>query len=233
MSTRKIARYSLSPLTAADFPTIAEWFEHVEDLALFSRRIPLPVSGDATEVTWSQMIRNTELKSDYWFTIRDDKNEMAGLTGLQQINYIHGDCVLPVFIARSNRQTGLGIRAAGLMFDLAFDQLRLVRVTSYFRSDNDASRSMCKSLGFIEEGCIREGWFARGKSTDMVIVGMLAKEWARQRVSINRNLSTSTVLKMGSSDSGQYRWPYEMRSSPGTSHSSLAGGQQATDSGNS
>ena len=208
MKTGQTVRYQMNPLAISDLDEIATWFEQVEDLALFSRRTPLPVSRDGMEESWRIVIEASEPRPNYWFVLRSDDDELVGLTGIQDINYIHGDCVLPVFIAPSARHLGLGVRAAALTLDLAFNQLRLVRVTSYFRADNRVSRNLCRTIKLTEEGCIRNAWFAEGRSIDMVVVGILADEWRQQRTELNSRLSTDMVLKIGSLDFGEYRWPY-------------------------
>lgn len=208
MTLGQIAQYQMRPLANSDLDEIAAWFEQVEDLALFSRRTPLPVNRNAMDGSWQATIEAGEPRSSYWFVIRSDSDELVGLTGIQDINYIHGDCVLPVFIAPSERHQGLGARAAALTLDLAFNQLRLVRVTSYYRADNRVSRNLCKHLGLTEEGCIRNAWFAQGRSMDMVVVGILADKWQQHRTELNGQLSFDKIIRMGSLDFGVYRWPY-------------------------
>jgi RimJ/RimL family protein N-acetyltransferase len=83
----------------------------------------------------------------------------VAIGGLQSVNYIHGDAVLPILVKKSARGHGLGMQIAFLLLDIAFDRLRLRRVTTYFRSDNQRSERLTRRAGFVQEGLLREAWF--------------------------------------------------------------------------
>jgi RimJ/RimL family protein N-acetyltransferase len=200
-------KFWLRPLSRDHIPLIAKWTERVDDLTLFDRRTPLPLNREAVESAWESSIVGSDPKTSYWYIIVDSEGEAVGTVGLQDINYVHGDAVCAILVSESDRRNGLGIRAGALLLDMAFRQLRLSRITSYVRADNDASRCMTKRLGFSEEGCIRQGWFADGKHTDIILIGQLREEWSKSREKLRDELDASVCITLGNGSSEQWSWP--------------------------
>jgi RimJ/RimL family protein N-acetyltransferase len=170
--------------------------------------MPLPVSASAIEARWRETLLAPEPRSSYWFVIDDDSRNAVGLGGIEDISYTHGDAITPVFLAPTVRGKGLGVRARALLLDLAFDQLRLVRVTSFHRTDNIASRRINEACGLQEEGRIRRGWFAGGVHVDLAVFGILAEEWREHRLVLRQRLEPNTILTFGARPEGRWTWPY-------------------------
>ncbi len=72
---------------------------------------------------------------------------------------------------------GLVTRAVTAVLNHAFGQLDLQRVELQTTADNERSRSVARRLGFTQEGVLREAAaFADGRR-DVVVHGLLAREW--------------------------------------------------------
>jgi RimJ/RimL family protein N-acetyltransferase len=199
--------YRLRPLGFADISVIAKWLEDIEDLAMFDRRLPVPLDVAAMEAEWRSDIEAPEPRTSYWFKIDDDQGETIGMAGLTQISYIHGNALMPIFIAEGARGQGIGLRTRALLLDLAFDQLRLVRITSLHRADNVASHRLNESCAFKQEGCIRNGCYAGGRHVDQMIFGILAEEWRAHRNVLRAKLSSKVVVSLGNKPNGVWSWP--------------------------
>lgn len=199
--------FRLRPLALEDVRTAARWHEQVEDLALFDRHIPVPLSADAMEASWREAIVAREPRTNYWFIVGGPGDEPIALVGLQDINHTHGDGVLALFVAEAWRGRGIGIRAIAVILDLAFDQLRLNRVSTCFREDNGASGLLTRRCGFKREGRVRQGWFSGGTHIDIVLVGVLAGEWRAARTKLRRKLDAGTTVMLGSNSDGPWSWP--------------------------
>jgi RimJ/RimL family protein N-acetyltransferase len=199
--------FRLRPLGLADVPTIATWYEQLDDLAMFHQRMPIPLCADAIEATWRAAIVAPEPRTSYWFKIEDPDHNPVGLGGLEDINYAHGNCIAPFFVAQSARRKGLGVRLRAMLLDLAFDQLGLARLTSVFRADNAGSRRVNETCGLREEGRLRSAWHAGGSRVDVMIFGILAGEWRAHRVTLRRAMRPSTVLILGREPSTSLSWP--------------------------
>lgn len=174
---------------------------------MFDRRAPVPVCGAAIEAGWREIISAQEPRTSYWFIMADDAGEAGGLAGLQEINHAHGDAVFAIFVSRRIRRRGIGIRSCALLLDLAFKQLRLNRVTSYYRADNLASQRLTEASGFCREGCIRQSSFSAGAYIDRYLIGILAKEWFEHRKDLQARLDPGTVVTLGPEPCTSWSWP--------------------------
>ncbi|MCZ6592681.1 MAG: GNAT family protein [Alphaproteobacteria bacterium] len=207
MTKIKRDTYFVRPLEKSDIPTISHWFVDLDDLSAFDRCMRIPLSLGATEKAWSDSIGNDGLNGKYWFAIDDKENQTIGIIGLESVSLINGDAVLPVCMAKAARNKGIGIRSAALMLDIAFQQLGLNRLTSYYRADNDVTRYLTERAGFRQEGCMRQAWFAGGRHVDMIIVGILRQEWMERRKTLAEELDPKTVVTFGRHSSGTWSWP--------------------------
>ncbi|MDH6578533.1 GNAT family protein [Kitasatospora sp. MAP5-34] len=72
---------------------------------------------------------------------------------------------------------GLVTRAVTAVLDHAFGQLGLHRVELQTTADNERSRSVARRLGFTQEGVLREAAAFPGERRDVVVHGLLAREW--------------------------------------------------------
>lgn len=204
-STRKT--YIIRPLEMSDIPTMSQWFTDLDELSLFDRSMRIPLSLEASEKSWSDSIGNSASKGKYWFAIVCNEDKLTGIVGLEDVSLVNGDAIIPMYIEKTARNRGLGIRSLAMVLDLAFRQLGLNRLTSYYRVDNGISRSLIERLGFREEGCMRQAWFAGGRYLDMIVIGILRQEWLERRQALAEELDCNTVVTFGRHSSGRWSWP--------------------------
>ena len=190
-----------------DVPTIARWFEHLADLCLFDRGCAVPVNEATVSANWAEILKGPEPAKAYWYALEDDGENVVAIIGLDNINYIHGDAVIAIYVTASLRRLGIGSRAMAMVIDLAFNQLRLNRLTSYLRVDNVSSQNLTKSVGFSQEGLIRQGWFASGQHFDIVTIGLLSEEWPKHRKALARKLDNSIEVRLGRCRDEARKWP--------------------------
>ena len=181
--------FHLRPMSEHDLGQIALWLGDFQDVAMFDRALPVPVSKENLATSWKSALDIGEPPRALWFFAETNNHQPLGMCGLQAISYIHGDAVVPVFVAKEHRGKGLAKILASLLIDTAFYQLRLNRLSTVYRADNDATQRVVSDLGFVEEGRVREGWFASGKHNDIVQVGLLKSEWDQMRSSVLDRLS--------------------------------------------
>jgi RimJ/RimL family protein N-acetyltransferase len=207
--TKNLSRiFTVRPMKMNDIDDIAAWFENLDDLSLFDRNSPAPMGLEALREYWKgDLAAAPPPQKAYWYIARGLDGGAAALGGLQSINYFHGDAVLPVFVARSARQQGLGLRMTCLLLDLAFDRLHLTRVTTYFREDNEISSRMIRKAAFCEEGRLRRAWLCNGRQLDMIVAGVLREDWMNRREALRGALDSQTILKFGADGSERYAWP--------------------------
>jgi len=199
--------FYLRPLEQTDLDAVADWYQQVEDVSIFDRQVPLPINKDEVQKIISSQIKDRELNKCYWFIAENNSGEAIGMTGLEVVNNVHGNAILPVFVDRDWRRSGVGIRMVCLMMELAFKQLRLHRIATVYRADNQATATMVARCGFVNEGVSREAWFAKGRHFDLINVGVLAKEWEQTRVELSRSMSDGIRLCLGPRATPEWCWP--------------------------
>jgi RimJ/RimL family protein N-acetyltransferase len=213
-----VAPYVLSirALELDDIDMIAAWFADPDDLSLFERSAPLPTGREALRQSWKEDLTSVASPAKaYWYIARSPDEKPVAIGGLQSVDYVNGNCVLPIFVAKSVRGRGIGIRLTGLLLDLAFDNLRLTRVTTYYREDNEISAKLVLRAAFRKEGRMRKAWFCNGAHHDMIVAGVLREEWAKRRVALHKELDFNTILRFGNGSSDRLTWP--KGNSPGSS----------------
>ena len=94
-------------------------------------------------------------------------------------NMMRGDCELGYWIAASHEGRGIVTHACRALIDHAFMEVGSHRITILAAPDNDRSRAIPERLGFTQEGVMREaGWSSPGYH-DLVVYGLLDREWSR------------------------------------------------------
>lgn len=84
---------------------------------------------------------------------------------------------LAYWIAPEQHGNGYGSDAAERLIQYAFEDRNLRRVKARLGGFNDASRALLESLGFKHEGTLREASWYRGEYHDMLVYGLLRKDW--------------------------------------------------------
>ncbi|MEO0328958.1 MAG: GNAT family protein [Pseudomonadota bacterium] len=182
-------KISFRPMHESDLDCVSKWLEDFEDVELFERGLPIPVSREFIQESWKPSLQYAEQPRAFWFVVEDENANPIGMGGIQSINYLHGDGVIPIFVSRPYRRQGLAETILAFLVELAFSRLRLYRVSTNYREDNEASKKTLKKLGFAEEGRIRKGCFCGGGRKDQIYVGLLSEEWFENRKRVFDRLS--------------------------------------------
>ncbi len=207
MSDQLKQQFMLRPLEKGDLADTAGWFRDVNDLATFDRSWRAPLSLDAAEKIWRASIEEPANTGSYWFVVENRDEKVVAMVGLDSLNLVNRDAVVALFVDHESRRNGVGIRAVALILDLAFKQFGLNRITSYYREDNRRSADLMARLGVEVEGRMRQAWYAEGRFFDMIVVGMLRDEWAKQREVLARELSDNTIVALGCHAASGWKWP--------------------------
>ncbi|MES0824879.1 GNAT family N-acetyltransferase [Ruegeria sp. SCP11] len=207
MPDKSNSAFKLRPLEKADLEVITPWFQDIEDLARFDRTLRVPFNLAQTEEAWSGALNPSGSDNRCWFVVESGDGQVLGVVGLEAISPINRDAIIAMFVEKSARRLGLAIRATALIADLAFRQLGLNRLTSYYRQDNHISRDLVERLGCQIEGTMREAWYADGAFHDMIVVGLLKQDWAKRRQNLAKELSPETIVTFGSGGCPIWSWP--------------------------
>ncbi len=194
-------------MEVSDADAVSDWYQQIEDVSIFDRQVPLPINHTDVVTLIKSLVADQEKEKCRWFVAETSDGNAIGMAGLEGISLLHGHAILAMFIEGSWRRTGIGIRMACMMVDLAFKQLRLHRVATVYRADNASSGTLLGRMGFKPEGIARQAWFGRGQYFDLMNVGLLLEEWEQARQTLQTQLSSNVTLELGPRATTTWRWP--------------------------
>lgn len=87
------------------------------------------------------------------------------------------DIEVGYWIGSSHEGRGLATRATRGLIGHAFGELGRHRVTICVAPENTRSRAIPERLGFVQEGVLREAGRTGGGLVDLVVYGLLDREW--------------------------------------------------------
>ena len=176
------------PMEPEDMDTLFLWLRDFGDLSLFDRAMPVPLNADDLKESWKSTFEYSDPPKSLWYVAENQDGVAMGMCGLQKIDMLHGDALMPVIVDSNQRGMGLATVAAYTIAEIAFNNLRLHRLSTLFREDNKITEKLIQKLGCTIEGTVREGWFAKGKHYNVIRAGMLKSEWAKKRVEVRTEL---------------------------------------------
>lgn len=117
---------------------------------------------------------NNGFEAGIWF-----KGQLAGCVRYNFIDWMHKNTELGYWLGASFQGYGLATKACCALTEYAFTELGLNRVEIRCMSENLKSRRIPETLGFIQEGIVRQVRWRHDHFDDHVIYGMLASEWQK------------------------------------------------------
>jgi ribosomal-protein-serine acetyltransferase len=105
------------------------------------------------------------------------KGVLVGSIGLHQIDWHNRTASIGYYLAKSAEGNGVMTRAVQALLNYAFFDLGLNRIEIRCGVNNKKSRAIPERLGFTREGLVRDGEQLYGKYHDLIVYGMLARQW--------------------------------------------------------
>jgi RimJ/RimL family protein N-acetyltransferase len=109
-----------------------------------------------------------------------DTGEAVGTTGWHAADPVAGSFEYGVTIGADHRRKGYASEAVTLLLRFMFAERRHHRCQAQILAYNEGSLVLHRRLGFTEEGRRRDAAFAEGRHHDIVVMGMLADEFAQR-----------------------------------------------------
>lgn len=116
-----------------------------------------------------------------WVITLPPADALAGTATLASIDRAQGRAEIGYALGSAHWGRGLAREAVSLVLDHAFGALGLRRVEADIDPRNKASMRLARSLGFRQEGLLRERWQVAGEACDSAWHGLLAREWQASR----------------------------------------------------
>lgn len=173
------ARVRLTAVEPRDISTITRWYADGRFMRLFDADAAMPkTEREVTEYVTEQQ----KSKSAFAFAIRPlAGDDLLGYIELDGILWPQGTGWLSIAIGdEAKRGQGYGAEALRLLLDFAFGELNLRRVQLTVFSYNTTAIALYEKLGFLREGVFREFVYRDGQVYDMLLYGLLRREWEAQ-----------------------------------------------------
>lgn len=116
-------------------------------------------------------------KSREDYAILNESGIHIGNCGLKQIDINRGKAELWIYLGTDYGQ-GAGRLAVLLLLKRAFLELKINRVSAIAIKNNKRAVSFYRSIGFMEEGTLRDYTQSDGKYINAVLFAMLAREFS-------------------------------------------------------
>ncbi|MDQ0463926.1 UDP-4-amino-4,6-dideoxy-N-acetyl-beta-L-altrosamine N-acetyltransferase [Caulobacter ginsengisoli] len=128
-----------------------------------------------------------------WMIQRDGRP--SGLLTLSGLTSHHRRAEWNWFVGDAEaRGRGVGRAAQVLGLERAFGTLGLHKVWAEVMADNDAALKMLGATGFRREGYLRGHVMKAGAAKDVVLLGILADEWAARRGVMLKELHSAGLI---------------------------------------
>ena len=172
-------RLRLTALTTDDLPVVVRWHQDPGFLRMYDARPAKPrTEGDLREWIEAQNRSNNA----FLFAIQSHESELVGLVEIDGILWAHGVGSIAYCIGvAAERGKGYGTEAGELALAFAFHEINLHRMEATVFSYNRSSIRLLERHGFVREGVHREFLERNGQRHDMLLYGLLRREWEASR----------------------------------------------------
>jgi len=175
---------ALRPLRKADRAQSVRWRNdpEIRDNILGYR---FPVTAEM-EADWVAAVLKDRSRTRLILAIEDKSDGLlVGFVYLNDIDWFARTAEFGILIGERSRQArGIGQEALALVAGYAFETLNLNRLYLRVVAFNKRALRLYRAFGFVDEGIQREQAFVRGRHRDVVLMGLLRREfeaWGHRR----------------------------------------------------
>jgi ribosomal-protein-serine acetyltransferase len=111
---------------------------------------------------------------------------LSGSISLHGIDWSNSQASIGYYLAEKMQGKGIASKAVKAVINHAFKDLSLNRIEIRCGKDNYKSQGIPERLGFYREGIIRDGEYLNGRFHDLIVYGLLSREWAKEKRSFSR-----------------------------------------------
>ncbi len=105
------------------------------------------------------------------------EGKLVGMAGFHGVDWRNKKTTIGYWLAKGYQGKGIMTRVTKALVDYAFEELQLNRVEIHCGAENQRSRAIPERLHFQQEGILRDGEFLYDHYHDIVVYGILARDW--------------------------------------------------------
>ncbi|RSD29233.1 GNAT family N-acetyltransferase [Mesobacillus subterraneus] len=105
------------------------------------------------------------------------RGRLAGSISLHGIDWGNSYASIGYYLSEKMQGKGLTTRTVKALINYAFSDLSLNRIEIRCGKDNHKSKAIPEKMGFVKEGLIRDGEFVNGHFHDLMVYGVLSRDW--------------------------------------------------------
>ncbi|WP_124069819.1 GNAT family N-acetyltransferase [Filibacter tadaridae] len=165
----------LRKITKEDYESFSNVEDVMESRLLMNDGIPFPPTEADHEKFLGEI---SSEKDDYMFAIElKDEKVFIGTIAVYLVNWKNGTCHVGVSIGPDFQEKGYGTDAMKVLLDFIFNYMNVNKVKLQVFGYNQRAIGSYEKCGFQLEGTFREELFRFGKYHDILVMGLLRKDW--------------------------------------------------------
>lgn len=158
----------LRPIKKNDLKLLNKWKNDKEVFKYLGGGF-MPISIDQQEKWLESMIDLTG--NNRRFIVCTSNHDSIGMIGLYDINWIHKNCEVGLYIGEKNfHGKGYAKQAYDLIEKYAKEYLNLRKIKLNVVNNNEKATNLWNTLGFKKVGMLKEERFIEGKYMDLIIM---------------------------------------------------------------
>jgi len=165
----------LRPIEEADLEAFPTWFNDGEVTRFLRRDRPYTIE-QARE--WFERRNKSDGRDVPFAVVERETDRVVGETGLYGVDPVNRQAEVGIAIGDKEAWgKGYGTEVVRLLVRYGFERLNLHRVGLDYVDGNERGRRAYERAGFREEGRRREKVWRDGEYRDLVLMGVLRREW--------------------------------------------------------
>ena len=166
-------RVRLRAVEPSDLPDYHRWLNDPEVTRYLKIYTPLSMLD---EEAWYEEMRAD--RSQMVFAIETDSGQHIGNLALMDLNWKDRSAELGIVVGdKSQWGRGYAQDAIRTLLAFAFGEMNLHRVCLHVYADHEPAIHAYRKCGFVEEGRLRDDIYAEGRYHDMLVMGILKREF--------------------------------------------------------
>jgi ribosomal-protein-serine acetyltransferase len=126
-------------------------------------------------VMWmKQFCENTGYSLGIWY-----RGMLVGCISLHGIDWSNSQTSMGYYLSKDMQGKGIITKAAKALINYAFYERGFNRIEIRCGVGNSKSQAIPSKFGFIQEGIIRDGEYLNGRFHDLIVYGLLYRDWLK------------------------------------------------------